>query len=119
MASTAVGREAMRDVATTTKVSVADIFSGFLLIGATSFGNVVPYLHDGLVTKRGWIDDNGFIELMSISETLPGLNATNIAVLVGDRLRGVAGSVAALVGVCLPGAVFMYLAGIAYHIHGD
>lgn len=109
----------MSDVATTTEVSVADIFSGFLQIGATSFGNIVPYLRDGLVTKRRWIDDNGFIELVSISETLPGLNATNIAVLLGDRLRGVAGSIAALVGICLPGAVFMYLVGIAYHIHGD
>jgi len=118
MASTAIDSEAPSK-RTAPTASVMEIFNGFLLIGATSFGNIVPYLRDGLVTKRGWIDDNGFIELMSISETLPGLNATNIAVLLGDRLQGVAGSIAALVGVCLPGAVVMYLAGIAYHIHGD
>ena len=111
--------EAMSDVAAATKVSAADIFLEFLLIGATSFGNIVPYLRNGLVVKRRWIDDTGFVELLSISETLPGLNATNVAVLLGDRLAGLAGSMAALAGVCLPGAVVMYLAGIAYHIHGE
>jgi chromate transporter len=109
----------MTDIAAKSKVSTGDIFLEFLLIGATSFGNIVPYLRNGLVVKRRWIDDKGFVELMSISETLPGLNATNVAVLLGDRLAGLAGSTAALVGVCLPGALVMYLAGIAYHIHGE
>src|SRR5262245_9939493 len=106
MASTAIAPEAKSDE-TTPDVSVAELCSGSLRSGATSFGNIVPYLRASLVTKRRWIDDNGFVELMSISETLPGLNATNIAVLLGDRLRGVAGSIAALLGICLPGAAFM------------
>ena len=109
----------MSDAAARPDVSVADIFREFLVIGATSFGNIVPYLRNSLVVKRRWIDDDGFIELLSISETVPGLNAANIAVLLGDRLRGLAGSTAALVGVCLPGALVMYLVGIAYHIHGE
>ncbi len=72
----------MSDATATPDVSVTDIFLEFLVIGATSFGNIVPYLRNGLVVKRRWIDDNGFIELISISETLPGLNATNIAVFL-------------------------------------
>ena len=119
MASTAAPLEAANDAAAESTVSVADIFLEFLVIGATSFGNIVPYLRSNLVVKRRWIDDKGFIELMSISETLPGLNGANIAVLLGDRLGGISGSVAALVGICLPGALVMYLAGIAYHIHGE
>ena len=107
------------DMAAKPDASVADIFFEFLLIGATSFGNVVPYLRNSLVVRRQWIDDKEFVELLSISETLPGLNATNIAILLGDRLRGVAGSVAAIVGICLPGALVMYLVGIVYNIHGD
>jgi chromate transporter len=107
------------DMAAKPDASVADIFFEFLLIGATSFGNVVPYLRNSLVARRQWIDDNEFVELLSISETLPGLNSTTIAILLGDRLCGVAGSVAAIVGVCLPGALVMYLVGIVYNIHGD
>ncbi len=102
------------------EASVFDLFTVFLIIGATSFGgSVVAYLRNGLVTKHEWVDDKTFVELLGISQTLPGLNATNMAVLVGDRLRGVRGAAAALVGICLPGAVLMYAAGIAYHIHGD
>jgi chromate transporter len=101
-------------------VSVWQIFVEFLLIGATSFGGgVVAYLRSGLVSKRGWLDDREFVELLSISQTLPGLNATNMAILVGDRLRGTPGAVAAIVGVCLPGATLMYIVGIAYRAHGD
>jgi chromate transporter len=102
------------------KVSVAEIFGAFLMIGATSFGGgVVAYLRSSLVGKHRWINDKNFVELLSISQTLPGLNATNMAVLVGDRLRGLAGSIAAILGVCLPGALFMFGVAIAYHERGD
>jgi len=101
-------------------VSVAQIFTEFLIIGATSFGGgVVAYLRSGLVEKRNWVDDKEFVELLAISQTLPGLNATNMAMLVGDRLRGVWGALAAIVAICLPGAVLMYIVGMIYHVHGD
>jgi chromate transporter len=101
-------------------VSIADIFTEFLVIGATSFGGgVVAYLRSGLVTKRKWVGDKEFVELLAISQTLPGLNATNMAVLVGDKLRGVMGSIAAIIAMCLPGAVYMYITAILYHLHGD
>ena len=101
------------------KVSVLDIFLAFLTIGATSFGGVVPYLRDGLVTKRHWVNDKEFVEILSISQSLPGLNATNVAVLLGDRLRGWLGAVAAVIGMCLPGALIMLFDGIIYRTHGD
>jgi chromate transporter len=100
-------------------VSIGQIFLEFLIIGATSFGGVVPYLRDSLVTKRHWIDDKEFVEMLSISQSLPGLNATNMAVLVGEKLRGALGSVAAIIGICLPGAVIMCVVGIFYRSHGD
>jgi chromate transporter len=101
------------------RVSIGQIFLEFLIIGATSFGGVVPYLHGSLVTKRQWIDDKEFVEMLSISQSLPGLNATNMAVLVGEKLRGALGSIVAIVGICLPGAVLMYVVGMFYRIHGD
>jgi chromate transporter len=102
------------------RASVADIFNTFLLIGATSFGGgVVAYLRRSLVAKKQWIDDVGFLELMSISNTLPGLNATNMSILLGDRLCGVMGALAAMLGMCLPGFIFMTVAGIMYGEHGD
>jgi chromate transporter len=56
---------------------------------------------------------------LSISQSLPGLNATNMAILVGQKLRGGRGALAAIFGVCLPGALIMLLVGIVYRAHGD
>ncbi len=111
----------MSEVKTTSKdVTVPQIFWAFLLIGATSFGGgVVAYLRSSLVGKHQWIDDDTFVEFLSIGQTLPGLNATNMAVLVGDRLRGGPGAIAAVTAICLPGALLMFLAGLAYGVHGD
>jgi chromate transporter len=98
-----------------TKPSVLTIFLAFLEIGAISFGGgVVAYLRDGLVRKRAWFDDVEFLEMTSISNTLPGLNATNMAILAGDRLAGWPGATLALFGMCLPAFIFMTLAGMVY-----
>jgi len=99
--------------------SIWEIFLEFVIIGATSFGGVVPYLRDRLITKRQWIDDKEFVEMLSISQSLPGLNATNMAILVGQKLRGVLGSIVAILGVCLPGGALMYGVGLFYRLHGD
>jgi chromate transporter len=97
------------------KPSVFEIFLTFLQIGAISFGGgVVAYLRDGLVRNKKWFDDVEFLELTSISNTLPGLNATNIAILAGDRLGGWPGASLALIGMCLPAFAFMTAAGVVY-----
>jgi len=101
-------------------VGVADIFSTFLLIGATSFGGgVVAYLRENLVGGRKWLDDEEFVQVMEISQTLPGLNATNMSVIIGDRLAGVPGAVAALVGMVVPGTLLMLALGVLYASHGN
>ncbi len=95
--------------------SVLTIFLVFLSIGATSFGGgVVAYLRSSLVGRHRWVDDETFLELLSICQSLPGLNASNMAILVGDRLKGTAGAAAALVGICLPGGIMMVAAALLY-----
>ena len=44
--------EAAAAAAPVAEVSIGQIFLEFLIIGATSFGGVVPYLRGSLVTKR-------------------------------------------------------------------
>lgn len=100
-------------------VTLAQVFLQFLIIGATSFGGAVPYLRRSLVVKLNWLDDRQFVEMLSISQSLPGLNTTNMAILLGDRLRGAWGAIAALVAICLPGGLYMFAVGIFYRVHGD
>ena len=95
------------------------VFREFLTIGATSFGGAVPYLRQGLVTRRAWLNEKEFVELLSISQSLPGLNATNMAILVGQKLAGRLGAALAILGMCLPGAIIMFAVGIIYRTYGD
>ena len=100
--------------------SLAKIFGAFFVIGATSFGGgVIAHLRSHIVVRRGWTDDKTFIELLTISQTLPGLKAANLAMLLGDRLAGSAGAVAAVAGICVPGAALMYTVGVMYQVERE
>ncbi|MBS9477214.1 chromate transporter [Ancylobacter radicis] len=96
-------------------VPLWEIFVTFLIIGATSFGGgVVAYLRAGLVLKKRWLDEEHFMSALEISQALPGLNATNMSIIVGDRLRGVPGSIIAFLGITLPGAALVMILGVLY-----
>ena len=102
------------------QVSLSALFTTFFVLGATSFGGgVVAYLREALVTGRGWLNDDEFLGDLELSQTLPGLNATNMSVIVGDRLRGLVGATVAFLGMTLPGTVVVFVLGVLYGVHGE
>jgi chromate transporter len=108
------------DPAPPVQVTLGEIFRAFLLIGATSFGGgVMAYLRNSLVDKHDWVDDPTFVQMLAMSQSLPGLNSTNMAVLAGDRLRGTPGAAVAMAGLCLPGGLIMFVIGMLHSTHGD
>lgn len=97
------------------RVTLAKLFGVFALIGVTSFGGgIVAYLRHALVEKEKWLDAEEFMAALEISQTLPGLNSTNMSVIVGRKLRGAAGALVATLGMVLPGAVIVTALGFAY-----
>jgi chromate transporter len=105
----------MSDAAVAERVSLARIFRVFALIGVTSFGGgIVAYLRHALVEKEKWLDEERFMAALEISQTLPGLNSTNMSVIVGRQLRGPAGALVAVLGMILPGALILTALGFAY-----
>ncbi len=96
------------------------IFFEFLLIGAVSFGGgIVAYERILLIEKRRWLSADSFMATLAISQTMPGLNSVNLALLAGDQIRGVKGAFAATIGLMLPGGAFVLLAGVAYSAGGQ
>jgi chromate transporter len=96
-------------------VALPRLFWVFFYIGATSFGGgVVAYLREHLVERQRWLDADHFLAALEIAETVPGLIATNVSVIVGSRLRGVAGAIAAVLGMTVPGAVSVFMLGVLY-----
>jgi chromate transporter len=97
------------------RVALLDLFLQFLIVGAVSFGGgIIAYERILLVEKRKWLNADQFMAYLAISQTMPGLNSVNLAVLTGDYLRGIKGSVIALLGLVLPGSVLVLLLGLVY-----
>jgi chromate transporter len=96
-------------------VPLFDLFLQFLLVGAISFGGgIIAYERILLVEKRKWLTADQFMAYLAISQTMPGLNSVNLAILTGDYLKGIQGSIVALLGLVLPGSILVLLLGFVY-----
>jgi len=82
-------------------VSIGALFWGFLIVGVSGFGGVMPFAHRMLVEHRRWLTEREFTEALSLSQFLPGPNIVNLSVIVGRRLQGTAGAIIATVGLLL------------------
>lgn len=95
------------------------IFLSFFRIGMFTLGGgyaMLPLIQREVVEKRQWVDSREFIELLALAQTSPGPMAINAAVFVGYKHRGIAGSLAACLGMTLPSfliilIIAMYLVG--------
>lgn len=82
------------------KATLGGLFSLFFQIGLFSFGGgVLGWLFREAVEKRRWITDTDFLGGLTLAQVMPGINVTNLAVYIGQRLKGAVGSVVAVVAV--------------------
>jgi len=66
------------------------------------------------VREQKWLDDDGFLDALELSETLPGLNSVNMSVIVCDRLRGALGAATATAGLMIPGMAVVMTLGVLW-----
>jgi chromate transporter len=94
-------------------VSCTDLFIGFLKVGMSGFGGVMPFARRMLVEERRWLSEREFTEVLSLSQFLPGPNIINVSVIVGSRFAGPVGSLAASLGLMLmPFLIVLVLAAL-------
>ena len=82
-------------------VGASALFIGFLKIGLSGFGGVMPFARRMIVEEQRWITELEFLDVLSLSQFLPGPNIVNVSVIIGRRFHGVIGSVAACTGLML------------------
>ena len=86
------------------------LFLTCLKIGLLSFGGGLSgWLYQEFVLRNRWISDEDFASSLAISQMLPGANVVNLVICMGDELRGLAGSVACVLGF-LVGPFFAVIA---------
>ena len=88
------------------------LFWIFFQIGALSFGGgLSAWIFREIVTKRGWMKDADFHTGLALSQVLPGVNNVNMALHVGQRLRGAIGAFTCVFAMIL--APFFFIIGLA------
>lgn len=90
------------------------LFISFFKIGAFTFGGgwaMIPLIEREVVDKQNWIKREDFVDALAIAQSLPGVLAVNISILIGNKLRGLKGCLTATLGTILPS--FLIILAIA------
>ncbi len=94
-------------------VSYWQIFLTFAKIGAFTIGGgyaMLPVIRSE-ITKRGWLREEDFTDIVALAQSAPGLLAVNISIFTGHKLKGTKGSIVATLGSVLPS--FLIILAIA------
>jgi chromate transporter len=79
--------------------SPGDLFFTFNRLALQGFGGVLAIAQRELVERKGWLTRQQFVEMLALSQVLPGPNVVNLALMFGDRFFGLRGALAALGGM--------------------
>ena len=88
------------------------IFFSFLRIGLLGFGggpSMIPLVHQEVVKRHRWLEDEEFADILAIANTLPGPIATKMPGYIGYRVGGPVGCINAVLAVILPMILAMIL----------
>jgi chromate transporter len=97
------------------RAPVVEVFLVFLKLGLTAFGGPaahVAMMESELVRRRAWLTIDELMDLVAITQLLPGPNSTELALMLGKRRAGLPGLLAAGVAFIVPAAVIT--AGLAW-----
>ncbi len=99
------------------KVSVFRLFAIMFKIGLFTFGGgyaMIAIIREELVTKRRFMTEEEFLDMIAMAESTPGPIAINSATYLGYRLSGFFGAVIATLGVVLPSFTIIYLISLFF-----
>lgn len=87
----------------------------FARIGAFTFGGgwaMISLIEREVVTSKRWLSRQEFLDLLAVTQALPGILAVNFAAAIGDRMAGRRGAAAASLGAILPSFATILLIAI-------
>ena len=99
-----------------------DMACVFGRIGVLSFGGPaaqIALMHEELVAKRSWLDEQTYLRALSLCMLLPGPEAMQLATYAGWRMRGTAGGLLAGLLFVIPGALLIAVLALLYAQYGQ
>lgn len=84
---------------------VLSLFVSIFKIGAFTFGGgyaMIPLIEEEVVHKKEWLSKEEFVDVLVVSQSLPGALAVNTSIFLGYKISGIVGAIASLIAVILP-----------------
>ncbi len=89
----------------------------FLKLGFIAFGGPAAHIammRDEVVTRRKWLDDQDFLDMVGATSLIPGPNSTEMVIHLSHRRAGWSGFVTGGLLFILPAAAIVLAAAVAY-----
>ncbi|AXS40201.1 chromate efflux transporter [Breoghania sp. L-A4] len=105
--------DAKRDAVRTAQTAgtAGEVFLAFLKLGLTSFGGPIAhlgYFRDEFVTRRQWLTDQAYADLVALCQFLPGPASSQTGFALGLMRAGWLGALVAFVAFTLPSALILF-----------
>jgi len=101
---------------------IIEIATLFLKLGTIGFGgptSTIAMMQDETVRKRKWVTSEYFLEIMAVTNIVPGPNATEMAAHLGYIRAGFPGLVIAGICFLLPATIISIVLAILYMEFGS
>lgn len=102
--------------------SLREIAALFLKLGFTAFGGPAAHIammHDEVVRRRKWLDEQRFLDLLGATQLIPGPNSTEMAIHIGFVRAGWAGLLVAGACFIVPAMLIVMALAWAYTHFGS
>lgn len=90
----------------------------FFKIGCFTFGGgwaILAQMEQEFVTKRQWITKRELLEMVAVGKSVPGIMITNISMLFGYHVAGVAGGICTVLGISCPAILILSIVTVFYN----
>ncbi len=94
------------------------LFLTMLKIGLFTFGGgyaMIHLLENEFVSKKKWIEEEEFMDVVAIAESTPGPIAINCSTYIGYKKGKILGAVLATLGMCLPSFTIIFLISLFFN----
>ena len=94
------------------------LFINMLKIGLFTFGGgyaMIHLLENEFVSKKKWIEEDEFMDLVAIAESTPGPIAINCSTSIGYKKERILGAVLATLGMCIPSFTIIFFISLFFN----
>lgn len=94
------------------------LFKATFTLSAFTFGGgfvIVSLMKKKFVEELKWLDESEMLDITAIAQSSPGPIPVNASVILGYRMKGIIGSIVAVLGTIIPPLVIISIISVFYN----